>query len=312
MTAPSPGGQTIYPLSIIVLNWNLPADTLDCIASLQRGLLPGMSIVLVDNGSTDDSLALFRQHLDTSVAILPLPTNVGFAAGMNAGIAYALQAGAQSVLLLNNDTIVDPQMLCHLAQAAEQVPGAALLGPVIYYYDEPLRIWHFADNAYRWLPIPLRLGRWKLLQARGKPFPVDYVTACAVLIRRAVLETTGLLDPSFFMYFEDADFCWRARRAGFQIWCVPRARMWHRVSRSARKDKPLTRYTLAWGRAHFYRQCPHGPAPALTLLYLLGKLLLTTLGDIARGDGRLIAPLWRGTFDGYTGRPPRLPSQDTQ
>ncbi|HET9222179.1 MAG TPA: hypothetical protein VFO07_06735, partial [Roseiflexaceae bacterium] len=122
---------------------------------------------------------------------------------------------------------------------------------------------------------------------------------------RTVFETIGLFDEDYFMYFEDADFCRRARGAGFGIWCVPAARMWHKVSLSARKDKPSSRYAMAWGRARFYRHHPHGPSVALTTLYLFWKLMWTSLSDARAGDWELIRPLWAGTWDGYRGRPSR-------
>jgi hypothetical protein len=81
--------------------------------------------------------------------------------------------------------------------------------------------------------------------------------------------------------------------------------MWHKVSLSARKDKPANRYAMAWGRARFYRRHPHGPSAALTALYLLWKLARTTLDDARAGDWELIRPLWAGTWDGYRGRPSR-------
>src|SRR4029079_12982058 len=132
-------------------------------------------------------------------------------------------------------------------------------------------------------PIPLRMADRAVASATG-PFHADYVTACGVLIRRSVFETIGLFDETYFMYFEDADFCRRAREAGLGIWCVPTARMWHKVSLSARKDKPSSRYAMAWGRARFYQRHPHGPSAALTALYLLGKLVWTTLDDARGGD----------------------------
>jgi hypothetical protein len=259
------------------------------------------TVVVVDNHSTDDSVERIRAAFGDTVVIIEMPTNRGFAGGMNAGIRYALQQGAQSVLLLNNDTILDRSMIRHMMQAASDYPAAALLGPAIYYAHQPQALWRCADNEHPLLPVPVKLSARALAQAAGQPFRADYITGCAMLVRREVFKTTGLLDPRYVMYFEDADFCRRARRDGFQVWCVPQARMWHKVSASARTNKPRTRYYQAWGRAHFYRQHPHGIVPGLVVFYLLLKLLRITAEDVVRREWHLIGPLWRGTLQGYMG-----------
>jgi hypothetical protein len=293
------------PLYVIILNWNLADETIACVESVQASTAEPVHILVVDNGSTDDSLARLRARFGQSIALLPLADNLGFAGGVNAGIQAALAAGAAAVLLLNNDTVIDPTMIAQLAAVQRQQPQAALLAPVIYYHAAPQHIWRLADREYRWLPLPLALGARALERAGAEPLRVDYVTACGVLVRRAVFEQIGLFDTSYFMYFEDADFCRRARNAGFQIWCVPLARMWHKVSLSARKDKPGSRYAMAWGRARFYRHHPHGPLPGLTFLYLWLRALRTSCLDLLCGDGVLIRPLWQGTLDGYALRPSR-------
>jgi hypothetical protein len=226
---------------------------------------------------------------------------------MNAGISAALAAGAGSVLLLNNDTVVDAAMLTQLRQAAADIPQAGVLGPAIYYYDAPQRIWQIGTREHPLLPIPRNLGARDLRRAHEKPFRVDYLTGCAMLVRREVIERVGSFDIEYAMYFEDADFCRRVRRAGYELWCAPTAKMWHRISLSARMVKPASRYAFAWGRARFYRQHPHGPIPGLTYAYLLLNTLLKIARDITRGDLELAVLLWRGTLDGYALRPLSAP-----
>jgi len=294
-----------YPLHVVILNWNLPGDTIACVRSIQQGALPDVTILIVDNASTDDSVSRFQAELGDSVSVIATRANLGFAGGVNTGIRQALAEGAQSILLLNNDTLVDPAMIERMAATMRDIPGADIVGPLIYYYQPPDRIWRAADQEHRWLPIPLRLPDQAIASAGAQPFAADYVTACGMLIRRTVFETIGLFDEAYFMYFEDADFCRRARQAGFGIVCAPAARMWHKVSLSASKDKPANRYAMAWGRAHFYRRHPHGPSSALTTLYLLWNAARTTVTDALAGDWELIRPLWAGVWDGYRGRPSR-------
>lgn len=291
------------PLYVIVLNWNLPWDTIACVRSLQRGLLAGSAVIIVDNASSDDSLRQFGEVFGDQVMVVALESNRGFAGGMNAGIEAALQAGAGSVLLLNNDTIADADMIPRLREAAVSLPRAGILGPAIYYYDAPARLWQAGTRRSALLPVPVNLGGAALRRARGRPLRVDAVTGCAMLVRREVFSRIGPLDSRYAMYYEDADFCYRARGAGFEIWCVPRARMWHRVSLSARQVPQTTRAIAAWGRARFYRQYPHGPFPGLTLAFLLAQAALGAARDYARGDAALARLRWRATLDGYALRP---------
>ncbi len=299
--------EILYPLYVVILNWNLPHDTIACVHSVVANEQSGVHIIVVDNGSIDDSLALLQEHLGDRIAVIETGRNLGFAAGVNVGIKQALASGAQSILLLNNDTVIDRRMIEELVVAATARPQAGAVGPVIYYYDHPQLIWRFADNEHRLLPVPIRLRAEALLRAGSNAFRVDYVTACGVLIRRSVFERIGLFDERYFMYFEDADFCRRIRRVGgFEIWCVPQAKMWHKVSLSARKNKPLNRYAQSWGRAQFYRSHPHSSLPVLTFVYLLARLLGTTTRDLLGRDWELVKPSWQGTIDGYLRRPARV------
>jgi GT2 family glycosyltransferase len=204
---------------------------------------------------------------------------------MNVGLRHALAQGAGSILVLNNDTVVAPTMVQVLLEAEAQLGGPGILGPAIYHFADPERLWRLGDSRHRWLPMP----RPAKLPPDLSPFPVDYVTGCAMLVRREVFERVGPFDERYFMYFEDADLCRRARDAGFRVWCVPRARMWHKVSLTARRDLPLNRYHQVLGQVRFYREHPHGPSGLLRQVYLAAKLAKTAAGDLGRGDWQLVA-----------------------
>jgi GT2 family glycosyltransferase len=298
----------LLPLYVVVLNWNLPQETIACVQAVQDNRIADMEIVIVDNGSTDCSVEMLKRHFGNTVQLLESSENLGFAAGVNLGIRHVLCEGAQSVLLLNNDTIADADMVMHLISAMAKSPAAGIVAPVIYYHDNPGRVWQIGSREHRWLPMPIDVGQRVLSDVGQAPMRLDYVTACGMLVRRSVWETAGLFDPGYFMYFEDADFCRRVRSAGFEIGCAPRARMWHKVSVSARKQGPGSRYAEAWGRARFYRTHPHGPSPILTMGHVLFKAVRITLQDLLMRRWGLCAPLWRGTFDGISDRPSRAAS----
>jgi hypothetical protein len=239
------------------------------------------------------------------VQLVASPRNLGFAGGMNLGIEWALAQGAEWILALNNDTELAPDMIPGLLEAAGRLPAAGILGPAIYYHDRPQKVWRLGDREMRWLPATRQVSP---RQADGaSPVRVDYVTGCAMLIRRAVFDAIGLLDARYFMYFEDADYCRRARAAGFEVWAVPAAKMWHRVASSARRARPLVRYTESWGRARFQRTSAQRSRRALSTPYLLLRAARTTLGDAAAGDWPLLRPLWQGLLDGLRDRPLRWP-----
>lgn len=296
----------LYPLYVIVLNWNSPEDTIACVDSIRASRVCALRILVVDNGSTDDSLEQFAGCFGNAVEILETKKNLGFAGGINLGVARALSAGAQFILILNNDTIIDEAMIRHLIRTAADHPAAGIVGPVIRRHADPGRIWRFGDREHRCLPMPLKLPESAVSEAGGEPFPVDYVTGCAMLVRSRVFETIGLFDTDHFMYFEDADFCRRARQAGFEIWCAPEAHMWHKISASASRQKPAMRYAEAWGRAQFYLKHPHGCAPVLTLLYLVAHSARSTVQAFLSRDWHLIKPHLMGFLDGYRNRPSRM------
>jgi GT2 family glycosyltransferase len=294
-----------FPLYVIVINWNLPYDTIECIQSILAGATPDVHIILVDNGSSDNSITLFRKTFGMDVLIIENPINLGFAAAVNIGIREALNRGAQSVLLLNNDTTIDPTMITHLASTAKKHPRAGLVGPFIYYFDHRDRIWRVGDRDYPWLPFPWRLSDRFLATSKDTDFRLDYITACGMLINSEVLHTVGHFDERYFMYYEDADFCQRVKQTGYEIWCSPKSRMWHKVSLSARKQKPVTRYLQSWGRTEFYHTYKRGYSWMLLVVYLIGRAIAITLLDVFSGNWSLIRPLWVGIADAFGQRPAR-------
>jgi hypothetical protein len=229
---------------IILLNWNGYQDTIECLRSLQQVHHRGRcSILVVDNGSDNDSVQRLRTF-DPTLAIEQSPHNIGFAAGNNLGIRHALYRKFDWVFLLNNDTVVKPDLLDALRAAIQQQPKARVLGAKIYRYHDPHRIDHL--GAF-WNPS---IGEFES-PAQGclddgvnfeTMQPVDTVCGAAIAIHREVFLTIGFLEPRFFLFWEETDFCFRARRAGFPVWTAPQVRVWHKVSSSFTGGKPHMHY----------------------------------------------------------------------
>jgi GT2 family glycosyltransferase len=257
-------------VAIVILNWNGVHDTVQCLESVSQIDYPNYEIVLVDNGSTDNSVATVRGRFPLAT-VIENGRNLGFAEGNNRGIRYGLKSRAEFVLLLNNDTTVGRSMLREFIEATRTYPNAGVFSAKIYFFHDPQRL-HYAGAD--WSPelagfvfrgmYEIDDGeRWQRIR------PTDLASGCALLARASVFREVGLLDPRFFLIWEEADWCCRARAAGYNCVFVPRARVWHKISRSfadGRKGVHATYYfwrnrllwierNLGWrqGIAAFYR-----------------------------------------------------------
>ncbi|HTS20169.1 MAG TPA: glycosyltransferase family 2 protein [Casimicrobiaceae bacterium] len=239
---------------IIVLNWNGLADTLACLESLRRLRYEHHRVVVVDNGSTDGSVEALRgRAAELEIELIDAGRNLGYAGGNNVGIRRALDGGADFILVLNNDTVVDPGLLDELLAAAERNPTAGCFGPWILYLSDPERIW-FSGSAWDADAGAFTArGKGKLaseLSADG--VDTAYVCGAALFVRARVPREIGLFDERFFLVYEDSDWCFRARRAGWSCMMVPGARVWHRIGTSFGSEaSPLrtyfsTRNKLLW------------------------------------------------------------------
>ena len=228
---------------VILLNWNGKKDTIECLGSLQKATYPHFTPIVIDNGSSDDSVAAIRAQFP-QVPIFETKANLGFAGGNNVGIEWALRKRAEWILLLNNDTTVAPDFLERFMEAASEKPQAKILGAKIYRYHDPFRIDHLGGF---WNPntIVFDIPANGLVDD-GASFEqmerADYVCGAALLMHRSVPEAIGLLEPKFFLFWEESDFCFRAIRSGFEVWTAPQAKIWHKVSSSFTGGKPHSHY----------------------------------------------------------------------
>ncbi len=226
---------------IIVLNWNGWEHTQGCLESLLLLQYPRFRILVVDNGSTDDSALHIRQNFP-HIDILETGENLGFSEGNNRGIIRALEGGADYVLLLNNDTEVDPLLVNAFVSQAQLMPEAGILGGHICLYGDRTRLdhlggmWNARHNSFDLIGCRENSSSWQEVLA------LDYVCGCAFFVARSVFEKVGLLDPRFFLIWEESDLCFRARLAGYGVFSIPSARVWHKVSASFVGGKPHGTY----------------------------------------------------------------------
>lgn len=217
---------------IIVLNYNGGEFTRNCLKSLEKVDYANLEILVVDNGSKDDSVAMVKNNFP-KVVVLENKENSGFAGGNNIGIKHALENKADYVLLLNQDTEVEPDFLKKLIEVACKNNEIGLLSPLIFWKRTP-QIW-FSRGKINW--FNMKSYHEKIFR-KGKPFESEFLTGCSLLIKKEVLEKIGLLDDKFFLYWEDADFSMRARRAGFKNLVVPDSIIYHfETSQEMNKNK---------------------------------------------------------------------------
>jgi len=278
-------------VGIVILNWNRAPDTIACLESLASVIYGHYHTIVVDNGSTDGSPERIREAVP-DVELLEVAQNLGFAAGVNIGIARALELGAQYVLVLNNDVVVASDFLGLLVKASEEDSTIGISVPKIYYYDHPTRIW---SAGARWRAFPPSVTMIALDREdhprHSEPRDLDYATGCALLVHHRVFEAAGAFDPAYFMYQEDYDFCHRVRQAGFRIRYVPGAKVWHRVSRGLGENSRQKWYLWSRSAAIFYAKHFSGPALACFLGWVV-------IREIVKGNFSSLPPLLRGAYDG--------------
>ncbi|MEJ2706162.1 MAG: glycosyltransferase family 2 protein [Anaerolineales bacterium] len=255
-------------VAFVVVNWNQCQLTLDCLASLREQTYRNFSVVLVDNGSQDGSVQAVQEQFP-EVTVLENGRNLGIAGANNVGIKQALGMGADYVFLLNNDTIVDAHMLDHLVQVAESDSSIGMAGPTMLFFDQPDTIW-CAGNSIDWTngeTLRLREGASLSTVKDASLEDVDFITSCAVLIKRAVFEQVGLMDERYFIYYDETDWFARAAASGWRSVYVPWAKMWHKVSASMGESSPRTDYYMVRNRFLFLSKNLTGFKKALALTW---------------------------------------------
>lgn len=206
-------------IALIVLTWNSTADIGACLASLEAQDYADRSIIVVDNGSTDDTAAIVRSQFP-AVRLIENHVNLGFCEGNNIGMRAA--ADADALMLINADTVAAPDMLTVLVATLSD-PAIGVACPLIESFHSPNH--RYLGGFVHWSH---GVGLEHDAPASIEPIAADYAPGCALLIRASVVRQIGMLDPAFFAYFEDVDWCVRARRAGYGVVAAPGATIRHK------------------------------------------------------------------------------------
>jgi len=294
-------------VAAVVLSWNGREDTLDCLASLREVRFEPLTVVVVDNGSSDGTAEAVEAAFPEAVVVRS-EENLGFSGGNNLGIREALRRGGDYVLLLNNDTLVDPGMVAALVTEAEGREDAGALCPLMYYAHEEGLIWYAGADF-----DPRRGHNGRLAGYRerdtGRYSEVREITqasGAAMLVPARVIDEVGGLDENLFLHVEDVEWSLRIGRAGYRLYFVPSATLRHKVSvDSGGEQSPSlayygTRNTLAVCSRYAPRR---GPAAALRQAVTVGAWLAhSRRAEHPLENARAVIAGWRDYRQGRLGR----------
>jgi hypothetical protein len=281
----------------VILNTNRREDTLECLASLHQNSYANHKAMVLDNNSSDGSVAAIRAVFP-QVEIINLVENLGYAGNNNVGIAAALAQGADWVFVLNEDTILGPECLTRLVEVGQSDPTIGIVGPMVYHHDEPDIIQSAGGQlGPNWESLHLAQNEADQGQFR-EPHPVEWISGCAIMVRRAAIEQLGMIDARYFYYWEETEWCLRLGRGGWRILHVPQAKLWHKGVQRDYQPKPSVTYYAT--RNRLLTLAKH-QAPFRVWLRAWGQYLRTLTSWTVRPKWRAKREhrdaMWRGMID---------------
>jgi GT2 family glycosyltransferase len=283
---------------IIILNTNRRDDTVECLASIARQR-DGIRhhVILLDNRSTDGSADAVRAAFP-DVEIIRIETDKGYAGNNNVGIKRALGYQPEWILVLNEDCVLDPMCLGHLVRAGDADRTVGMVGPMVFHHDEPGVI-QSAGGRLGPLWESIHMGANEVNAGQfARIRQVDWLSGCALLVRRSVIDDIGMLDERFYYYWEETDWCVRTRKKGWRILHQPDARLWHKGVRRDYKPSPNVTYYNTRNRLLIISK--HRPGLRIKL-GVWGQVLRTAMSWTIRRRWRPLKAhrdaMWQGIGD---------------
>lgn len=259
---------------------------------------------MVDNHSEDGSYELIKANF-LKINLTRNNMNMGFAGGNNVGMALALKQGFEYILLLNNDTEPAADFLGYLVDEMEISKTTAAIQPLIYYLKRKDKIWNAGGNYREWLVYSQTCYQ---VQDNSQPYPTDWITGCAIMVRAEVIEKLGMLDEQYFAYFEDVDWSLRMKKAGYQLKVHPLSLVYHEAGASSKSKEeqkegflnPKVHYLNV--RNQIFQLRKHARFPTVFLAWTAHfiKFMVFALYFLLRGRKTKLAAVVKGFKDGLT------------
>lgn len=273
--------------SVVIVNYNGGAMLQECVQSVLHEGVPASHIVVVDNGSHDDSIQNLLRSFD-GLAVVRNSCNAGFAKAVNQGIRLALKelSSAEFVLLLNNDAQLEHGSLQAFGDGFDSLPNLAIAGGQLRYPGGRLQ------SAFAPLPslaeeiLPLFLlklifpDRFRRKTLNDNPMAAECVLGACLCVRSSVLPKLGLLDEDYFFFFEEIEWCQRAWRMGAEVYYLPKARAIHGQGQTAKRFRGPSRVEYQRSKLTFFRKTRNRPAYALLSLVLVVRTLINALSGV--------------------------------
>lgn len=261
---------------IILINWNGLKDTLDCLKSLQKIDYKNFKVVVVDNGSKNNEASKIKTSYP-KVILIKNSRNEGFCGANNQGMKLAMKKGSRYVMLLNNDTVVAKNFLSELVSWAESHNKTGVVNPKILYFNSE-KVWAMGGSLNPVISIPRMIGQGKPGSDFKNEIYPDFASGCCMLIPRIVIKKVGYLDEKYFAYYDDNDYSYRVKAAGFKIVVIPSSVIWHKVSQSTfqkslKKIGTIQSYLLARNGLVFGALNLKG---GIRIIYILSQVFLKT------------------------------------
>jgi GT2 family glycosyltransferase/SAM-dependent methyltransferase len=273
-------------VGVVVLNWNGCEVLWECLRSLEAANYPALDVVVVDNGSSDESCKMVVAEFP-DVVLIHNQENLGFCVANNQGVAAAFGRKNEYVLILNNDTVLHPECVGRLVARAQAEPDAAAVSPKIYFWQPRDRIWFAGGTFSLWTGCNGHVGyRKRDKSSWNAPRSMDFICACAMLVSRRAWEEVGDFDELLFRSAEDIDWSLRARRAGFRLLYEPEAVIWHRESFDILRNEGRGRQVYFYTRNRLAVMWKHANwRQWLTFLPCFGlRCVKQVVADAVKGD----------------------------
>ena len=287
-------------VAIVIVSYEGCQDTIECIASVTRLTGCSYEIVLVDQNSLDETVEAVGAEYPF-VKILRNPINDGASGGNNLGLREALKGSAEYFLLLNNDTVVAPDMLIKLVSCMEKNKQIGVIGPASFFYSQP-NVVCWAGSKIDWRGRDVGNVIETSIERYGTEIrDTDLVAGGAFLIRKAVVEQVGFMDDRFFIYFDDTDYFARARSAGWELKWLPTARIFHKISQtSVRTGQHFGVYH--WQRNRLLYLWKHGRPRLISCAWCLLGGVKAVFVQIMHRRQKMAIAYFRAIRDSVSGR----------